>query len=337
MPNIMLTYRCNLQCPYCFANEFVNRQSADISRDHFEQALDFITKSGFTKIGLIGGEPLLHPDFAWFMQRLIDDERVKMIQVYTNGLLMDRYLPLLCNSKVYILVNCNQPEQLGAERYEQLHTNLDALMARPGMRLRADLGINLYRRDMEYDYILALLKRLGLHRVRISVVVPDFSKEKNVDIMAYFSSWKPTLLKLFAALDKIQVLPYYDCNKPPYCIWTEEEKAFLQELVGHYPVKESNLIGHHSFCNPVIDILPDLRAVRCFGMSDFEKVSISDFNSIEELIQYFITRIDTAAYRLSAAEDCRACRQRLLNDCAAGCMGFKWERIQKFNQVVEQL
>ncbi len=31
MPNIMLTYRCNLKCPYCFANEFVNKKNTDIS------------------------------------------------------------------------------------------------------------------------------------------------------------------------------------------------------------------------------------------------------------------------------------------------------------------
>ena len=29
MPNIMLTYRCNLNCPYCFANEFVNKKNTD--------------------------------------------------------------------------------------------------------------------------------------------------------------------------------------------------------------------------------------------------------------------------------------------------------------------
>ena len=44
MPNIMLTYRCNLKCPYCFANEFVNKKNTDISLENFEKALDFIDR-----------------------------------------------------------------------------------------------------------------------------------------------------------------------------------------------------------------------------------------------------------------------------------------------------
>ena len=79
MPNIMLTYRCNLNCPYCFANEFVNKKSNDITFDNFLSAVRFITKDGPAFLGLIGGEPTLHKDFKNILRVIIEDGKIKEI------------------------------------------------------------------------------------------------------------------------------------------------------------------------------------------------------------------------------------------------------------------
>ena len=41
--------------------------------------------------------------------------------------------------------------------------------------------------------------------------------------------------------------------------------------------------------------LPDLRAVRCFGMSAFEKVGIRDYADANDLAAHFMRRIDRPA------------------------------------------
>ena len=279
MPNIMLTYRCNLHCSYCFANEFVNKCSTDITLEDFQTAVDFLTKEGPASVGLIGGEPTLHPYFETIMQSLINNPSIEAITVYSNGLLIEKYLDVLINPKVHILVNCNSPAVIGGKAFETIFHALQVLLSRDEMKLRLNVGINLYDINMDYQYMINLLKDLSLHRVRISVTVPDFSVCGDVDVLEYFRAKKQFLLQFFRDMDEILVLPYYDCNKPPYCIWTEEEKAWLEAYVNKYPVKESNLIGNHSQCFPVIDILPSLQAVRCFGMSDFIKANIQDFPS----------------------------------------------------------
>ena len=72
--NIMLNQVCNLACPYCFANEFVGRSEkslksdkSQITEENFRIALDFAIKSRETRLGLIGGEPTLHPKFEEFV------------------------------------------------------------------------------------------------------------------------------------------------------------------------------------------------------------------------------------------------------------------------------
>lgn len=337
MPNIMVTYRCNLLCPYCFANEFVNLSSTDMTLEAFEKALAFLTKSGPTCLGLIGGEPTLHPQFNIMLERIINNPYITEATIYTNGILLDKYMKLFVHPKFRMLVNWNSPAQIGEQTFKRIQDNVDALMFEYHMKDRINLGLNLYDKDMDYAYMMELLKRYNLHRLRISLTVPNFEEGLRVDVMDYFRNNKSFLLRFFKDMDSIQVLPYYDCNKPPYCIWDDEEREWLESYVNKYPVSESTLIGHKSFCYPVVDILPTLQAVRCFGMSDFDKVNIDDFDNVADIASYFLNTVDSCAYKISAHESCKSCYQRLTRHCTAGCIGFKAKEISDTNAFVSNL
>lgn len=337
MPNIMLTYRCNLHCPYCFANEFVNKDKTDITIRNFLKAVSFITRDGTSNIGLIGGEPTLHPGFGEIMDLLIADSRLKGITLYTNGLLLDRYIPQVTNPKVRILVNCNSPANIGEEAFARVRRNLDELYLRHDMKNRLKLGLNLYRDDMDYSFIMELLQRYGLERLRISVAVPDFSAIGEVDVLEYFKKKKPFLMRFFRDMDSIHVLPHYDCNHPPCCIWTEEEREWLRAYAARYPDSNGNLAASDAVCVPAIDILPNLQAVRCFGMSDFLKVRIGEFRCVDDLRRCFMNRIDFAAARLTADEACRDCYCGKTGYCYAGCIGFKASRLRACNDVIDSM
>lgn len=331
MPNIMLTYRCNLKCSYCFANEFVNKDRSDISEDNFDKAIEFLTASGPVSIGLIGGEPTIHSQFKTILEKIIANPLIREAVIYTNGIRVDEYINQIVHPKFRLLINCNSPQDIGEIAYTKLRENLNLLFHQYYMKDRINLGINLYSDDMDYSYIIDLLKRCGLHRVRISVTVPDFSACDDIDALEIFRSRKDFLLKFFKDMEKNDILPYYDCNKPPYCVWNDEEKAWLESYVGKYKV-ESNLIGNHSQCFPVIDILPDLRAVRCFGMSDFTKVNILDFRNITDLASFFLNHIDASVYKMASCEDCKNCYERKIRQCTAGCIGFQSSKIKKANE-----
>lgn len=77
--------------------------------------------------------------------------------------------------------------------------------------------------------------------------------------------------------------------------------------------------------------LPDLRAVRCFGMSAFEKVDIRDYADANDLAAHFMRRIDRPAYRIKAMPECENCHLRRTWLCCQGCMGYKMVEIGKMN------
>lgn len=337
MANIMLTYRCNMHCSYCFANKFVNKENTDISLKNFMQAVTFITRADNQVIGLIGGEPTLHPGFKLFMDLLNGNSRVKKVRVFTNGMLIDRYIPELTRKKVEVCVNCNSPDMIGEKAYACLQRNLDMLILEHNMKDRIQLGINLYSDEMDYSYIMDLLQRYGLHSVRTSLTVPDFSTCNETDALEHCRKRKDFLLEFYRKMDSIHVMPYSDCNRPPFCIWTEEEQQWLESYVARYPGIFTNLTSPDASCLPACDILPNLQAVRCFGMSDFQKVPISDFDSLYDLHNFFLKEIDAVAFKLPACEDCKSCHEWKVRHCFAGCIGYKADRLRACNEAIAQL
>lgn len=86
--NVLITNRCNLNCPYCFfADELErndNTNKAEMSISDFEYVADFFVKSGVNEISLLGGEPTLHSQFKQVIDIAID--RNLKIVLKSNGL-----------------------------------------------------------------------------------------------------------------------------------------------------------------------------------------------------------------------------------------------------------
>lgn len=230
MPNIMLTYRCNLRCPYCFANEFVGESSEEISLEDFDTALEYLTKGAPVRVGLIGGEPTIHPHFDEILRRTIDNPRVASITVFTNGIVLGRYEDLIVHPKVSLLVNWNPRSQIGDKAFDRILAAVDELVFRRGMKRRLNLGLNLHGEEFDYSYMLELLERYDLDKVRVSLTVPDFPKGCGIDVFEYFKGFKSLLLSMFADMDRIGVLPYYDCNRPRIAFGVMKKSVGLSRM-----------------------------------------------------------------------------------------------------------
>ena len=322
MANIMLTYRCNLRCPYCFANEFVNHSKYDITLENFQKALDFIKTSPERHVGLIGGEPTIHGHFREFLKILEEDDGIKSVTIYTNGVEMDSWMDFLENPKFSVLVNCNSPDDIGPALFEKIQANLDRVFQIKDVWKRVNFGINLYKNSLDYNYIIHLLTRYHLHRVRMSVTVPNLDETKKANSLDYLRSRCEYILRFILDCADHDVAPYFDCNVIPRCVWTEEQLQQLNSVIEKFHLKNTNLTGEHSFCRPVIDILPDLKAVRCFGTSDFTKVYIRDFKNIDDLRNYYVNIVDCHVTCCMKEEVCRDCYERKVLQCTAGCLAF---------------
>lgn len=337
MANIMITEKCNLKCPYCFADEFVNKHCVHMSMDNIRKAVDFILTDPNERVGLIGGEPTLHPQFREILEELIENPKVKKVIVFTNGINIGRFVNQLTHPKFCLLVNCNAPSEMGEGLFNRMVENLDLLIRKFYMRSRITLGINMHKPGFEYGYMLELLIRYGYDHVRTSIIVPKISSGTKVDPIEYFAKFKQSVKNFFTELVNNNITPNYDCNIMPSCLLDEKELGQIHEISQKKGNRNTNLSGELAVCNPVIDILPDLKAVRCFGLSEQEKANIDGFRDIQELRHFFRNRFDCYAYNTAASPKCADCMQRKISKCSGGCLLFKIDQINEMKRRSDEL
>ena len=88
MSNLDLTNRCNLRCPFCFANANVQPYVYEPDLDQIEAMLDralSIRPKRMQSIQFSGGEPTLSPHFIDAC-RMAKERGIRLIQVATNGI-----------------------------------------------------------------------------------------------------------------------------------------------------------------------------------------------------------------------------------------------------------
>lgn len=331
MANIFLTRKCNLKCPYCFADEFVNKENQEFTLENFKTVLNFIKQDKNERIGLIGGEPTLYPYFQQILNLLNNDSKINSYIIYTNGIEIDKYIESLVNNKAYLLINCNSPIDIST-KYNKLKENI-SLLASKNIK-NFDIGINLYSMNFNYSYIFDLLKIANKNNLRFSTSLPNTEKEITVNSLKMFREFKPFLFKFFDDCIKNNIFPYNDCNAIPTCLLDKNDKLKLiklKRLADKYNIN-CNPISSET-CTPIIDILPDLNAVRCFGLSKYLKVPITNFKNIGQLRRYFYNKIDIYTLLSFASSNCEDCKSRIYEKCGL-CLTYKINQSNKIKNFV---
>lgn len=310
MPNIMLTSRCNLHCSYCFANNMVNQNNAtDITIENFKTALNFITSSGSTDIGLIGGEPTLNHNFKDIVTIAIEDPLVNIITLCTNGIELENYMDLISHEKIQVLFNCNTEPNISSTQKQRMLNNIDKYFSNSNNK--GTLGINVYNDKLDCSYIFELAKKYNQHIIRLSLTVPSMQTCSELTYFEYLQTRKDKLRELVELSKKYNIVFSFDCDIPPIC-----------ELITLPGFKYDPHIQRNK-CTPIIDITPNLMAVRCFGTSHLYQVSILDFENLDALRNYFIRNIDEPMSKILIKSRCENCIKRKKLECFGGCIRFK--------------
>jgi len=315
--NIALLNRCNLRCPYCFANNYTADERQDIDIAKFGELLDFCAPE--REVGIIGGEPLLHPNFDTLAEILAYDMRFMRVTVFTNGIFINKHLDALLNRKFHLLINVNSKADTSSAAFESVDNNIDMLIT-AGMKENITLGINVYQKNQDFSDFLYLVKKYGFKKIRVSVVIPH---DKSQGGISYFKSMKKTLFSLYESLKELDCCPCYDCNAIPECVYSAREKAFLRTLPFANEYERAIFMGERSVCSPVIDLYPDGTATRCFGCYDMDRVNISEFKSINDLKNYFFMKIDSRLVHKLSRQECEKCYKYKTFACFGGCLCYK--------------
>ena len=94
-----LTYRCNLQCPYCYVGD--DRMKDELTTQEWYNFIDQIPFYSF--VTLVGGEPLIRKDFIDILMKTAKKTMGKL-NVVSNGILInDEIIDAFIKSRMMLL------------------------------------------------------------------------------------------------------------------------------------------------------------------------------------------------------------------------------------------
>jgi len=146
-----LTYRCNLECPYCYVGN--DRNKTELSTDEWFKIIDQLPFYSFPT--LVGGEPLLRKDFIKILER-VSSKTFNKAHVITNGILLNQeIIDAFIKYKLLLL-------SVSLDGYKQNHDNN-----------RGKSGI--------FDKIISNLEQLNKEKKRPLVDIKTIVLEHNLD------------------------------------------------------------------------------------------------------------------------------------------------------------
>ena len=171
----------------------------------------------------------------------------------------------------------------------------------------------MYDTQQDYEYILQAAKMYGIQSIRWTLVVPN-TEEKKKNPQEYFTQFIPLVTQFIRDACSLGLSPHVDCNNIPLCLLDDETLRWLCLVSG-----ENTRI---SICNPVVDVTPEMDAIRCFAMSDY-KVRIKDFTTMQELVDHFKLHVDAKYEGKPLFDSCKNCASFQLRNKSCACLAYK--------------
>ena len=279
MANLCITTICNKKCPYCFAEDSRFQYPSEntfMSDEIFDRALDYLERSEMDQVRLLGGEPTLHPNFTKMVDKAL--QRNFHLLIFSNGLMPPKVQERLRHTdvgSVVILINTIHPIEEDPKRMKIQQKTMEIL----GPRVM--LGVNLYSRQQELDFLIPYILDYNLIReIRLGIAHTVLS-ETNVYLHPKF--YKEIGLKILDLLNKAKKFDIelgFDCGFVP-CMFPKQSFEELGEL----------LERTGSCCHPILDLLPDGKFISCYPLNNVLKRNLQSDTHAEDLINQFSEKL----------------------------------------------
>lgn len=320
--NILFTNYCNLSCPYCFAAPKLNPDRKVghkyISLSDLGVFLDFCKNSSQTHIGILGGEPTLHPYFIKAVKAVMDSGIEATI--FSNGIIADEeivaFLKDLDSKKYSLTININSERTYGKREYSLLQKNLKIL------HNKIVPGFNIYEEDFEADFLIGLIKKYDLQRaIRLSMASPIIGHSNRYIPLEKHKTIAHKIVKFAGKCDESDIVIAFDCGFT-LCSFSEEECGKLQYYNSPLAVNG---------CAPIIDVSWDLSVWRCFSTSALWNRKLTEFKDLKEIQDFFENKFRKFK-SVGATKNCVGCKYLRRNQCSGVCLAYT---LKSFN--VERL
>jgi len=276
MANILITNICNQKCSYCFAENEFQKKKTEMSFNDFKKALSFLKKSGDNKVRLMGGEPTLHSQFKKIVDYSLKNKF--SVQVFTNGVFSAQMVNFLVEKKdnIKYSFNINPPNFYPKTTWNQVNKNLEILSPFRNTLI----GSVIYQKDFNIDYLIDLAKKYSFRGILLRAANPVINRNNKYISLKDYPVLVKNLIRGIKQASQNKVGVGFGCGLAKKS-FSETEQQFIKDY--QVVTKGWGCDGNSGR----FDIGTNLSIFRCFPLSDWKTKKLSDFNSIQEIENYF--------------------------------------------------
>jgi len=236
------------------------------------------------------------------------------LQVLTGGVFKKRLLQTISPRQVGLIFNINEPRDYrNPKHFAKVMGNVEESI-RLGFKVM--VGFNVWRMDFDAGFIPTLSYNLGRAGFRWAVANPQLNLYSNVIDPSRFASLAPRCLEMLQKAAALNLEAELDCPLP-LCFFTEKDLAWLRQF---HPKTASRM----GLCDPVLDVTPELEAIRCFALSRLDRVKVTDFPNEWSILEWFRENVDSCLMSAGCFDHCGACQHFTSGRCNGGCLA--WHR-----------
>jgi len=220
MANVLLTTKCNLHCAYCFAQQKLQDScNQTMSLADVAKVIEFLKRSGHPVFRAMGGEPTLHPQFPQIVKLAL--EAGMRVDVLSNATWPESYNTLfnrISPQRLFFLLNIDHPDNYPPKIWDKIQRNL----AEVARHENVTLSFNVFETRPLYEYILDLVRRYSIHKVRMSFSLPVLGAGNTHLKLEEQKGMAPFVVDFVRRAKALNVDVKMD-NVVPLCMFTHEQ------------------------------------------------------------------------------------------------------------------
>ncbi len=310
MANLEVTNVCNLDCPFCFAQEYIGNAAVEkkqkfISIPDYQSELDFLDRSKIEQVRLIGGEPTLHPEFPLLLE--LAKNRNKKIMVFSNGLMPARAVESLLSinsNDCVVLINIVASRRNSTISVREQQRRFAVIRT---LGDRVVLGHTISTPNFSLGNTISLVNQLGCRKiVRVGLSHPASPKYESAIHPRQYKHIGQRLFEFAREAHQDGVRFELDCGFVP-CMFTEEQANLLNSY---------NTILRWN-CSPVLDVHISGTMIMCFPNDGLVNIQLSPDSEAQKARDEMMAK--TAIYRhIGIFPECSICDFKRTQICSGG-------------------
>lgn len=305
MMNLFITYQCNFNCDYCFIHGFSKKYPLMMQKKEFAALCDWLEENNVYTIGVLGGEPTVHPDILWMLDCLIDHGVAPV--VFTNALFPHEMAEPLAERVINFVVNYNDPSMYTDAQWEHINTNIALIKQYEGS---VSFSKNFSKGKIRYDYLIEGALKHGVERIRYDISRPNRLEANNYFNLDETQLMSKNIVNFVRECETKGIKTGLDCCIP-LCFFSQEDAEYLKGA----SMKFSGI------CHPSIDIQTDFSATYCIPMEDVKIKNILEYKGERGLMYEFSQRVQQLRGK-KVMNGCQTC-SKFAKECQGGCLALK--------------